>query len=484
MSLRDFGRLALTAAVISALTSTVYSHVEVDTHSIDKRMAIPQNITVGNLSQSIVESLTNNVTAITPPANFTCNGQLWEYTLFENDRVLRGWAGVENYNMTIMSYFRAEPWFCTNGLPKNSTEVPMSEVREFVQLQSQLNQTNNQTTSLATRDAYGVSKRFIWTWAASAFAFSVVGVATSIWGSVCSIYGGFAEEGIASKKACAFASFLGILTAGFGAFSAYKAVTSAAAGVSNIVYQEMYITNYAQRIGDTSAGIGNLGNPFRRRQLTPDSFANVSFHNSTYKLHHHGTGEFHNAYDIFFANKTHPLLTKVSSPKSGNWSTNPTMRIWHQLHPTKEGRVLTVVSPYNPQASSRKREIQCGGGVPGEGGEDQSTDINFNDGPQDQLDYCTENAGNNGNPDQVYYGFDLYDTGTIDEFEDDLGDAFPESNGMVGTASSIADQGNVWDGCVCTKVGGTWTSTGSVQYSWDDTYNGYSECWNANCDGA
>lgn len=87
----------------------------------------------------------------------------------------------------------------------------------------------------------------------------------------------------------------------------------------------------------------------------------------------------------------------------------------------------------------------------------------------------------------MFYRWDLYRTqSAIDEFEDDKGSTYDASNGF---GSSLYDMGTdiynqgTWDTCVSQETNNQWIATGSLQMSWDDVYNGYSPCWNANCDG-
>ncbi|KAK6981546.1 hypothetical protein R3P38DRAFT_2808025 [Favolaschia claudopus] len=89
-------------------------------------------------------------------------------------------------------------------------------------------------------------------------------------------------------------------------------------------------------------------------------------------------------------------------------------------------------------------------------------------------------------PASMYYGFDLYGTkADIEEYQADLGDKFDKENGfepaLVDMAKDIVKR-QAWDTCVCEQVKGNFISTGSIQMSWDNTYNGFSPCWKENCD--
>ncbi|KAJ7848898.1 hypothetical protein B0H13DRAFT_2285197 [Mycena leptocephala] len=89
-------------------------------------------------------------------------------------------------------------------------------------------------------------------------------------------------------------------------------------------------------------------------------------------------------------------------------------------------------------------------------------------------------------PATMYYGFDVHGTkAQIQEFQADLGTTYDKKNGfepaLVDMAKDIVAR-QAWDTCVCEKTQNTWISTGSIQMSWDNTYNGYSPCWKPNCD--
>lgn len=398
------------------------------------------------------------------------------------DRYVRGWDDIEGYNMSVHSYIRAAPWFCSNDtVPQNATYVPYDEVKAFIVAQTALNQTaKSDVRSLSTIAPKELAERFIFGWALAKVFTSVIGLAGTLFGTSCSIYSAFGGQiGSTTKKACAFAGIIGILTGGYSVMDSIRGAR--AASVSSDMFQEMFITNYAERLGDSSSGIGNLGNPFRKRDELHAALRNVTTAGNVYQLHHHETGELHNVLDILSGNRSHPLLAKVSGPHYKDWALSPTLRIWHQAHPTKENRTLTVVSHYN-EATEKivRRQLTCAGA---EGVPVYASPVFTNDAQGDELDRCSQIQGSSS-PDQMYYGFDLYDTSSVPELESHVGDKYAESNGLQPLAAKIADQGNVWDACICNQENGVWESTGSVQYSWDETYNGYSQCWNQGCDNA
>ena len=89
-------------------------------------------------------------------------------------------------------------------------------------------------------------------------------------------------------------------------------------------------------------------------------------------------------------------------------------------------------------------------------------------------------------PGALYYGINTYNPSENSAFDQDMGMGNGNSNGFYEAVDAVANQiesDNVWYSCVCTQENGQWVSTGSLQYSWDNKYNGYSDCFAKNCDG-
>ncbi|CZR54917.1 uncharacterized protein PAC_04802 [Phialocephala subalpina] len=87
----------------------------------------------------------------------------------------------------------------------------------------------------------------------------------------------------------------------------------------------------------------------------------------------------------------------------------------------------------------------------------------------------------------IYVGGDIYTTNEVSALEWDLGTANSENNGFADYYDEVVKDMNneqVWEQCACYMENNQWTATTSIQYSWDNTYNGYSELWNTDCDGA
>jgi hypothetical protein len=200
--------------------------------------------------------------------------------------------------------------------------------------------------------------------------------------------------------------------------------------------------------------------------------------------------------EFYGANITHPVSYYYDGSNGG--MAMP-MQIFHQQHPTNASRMTSHVGIDLTGKSIRKREMLlrkrqnpnnpntwCNGG-PGV--------ANFgppsNDVPAWDVSYCDEddNGGESadGGAGSVYYGFDSYAPNENSALGWDMGlDDSGDQQGFQEAYDAVYEQvsgDQIWDSCVCMQENGQWTNTGSLQYSWDNSYNGYSECWNANCDG-
>jgi hypothetical protein len=195
------------------------------------------------------------------------------------------------------------------------------------------------------------------------------------------------------------------------------------------------------------------------------------FHQGSKYLYHAADGHPVSLAHIFRANATHPLHVY----QHGLYETqNRTVRMWPDINnSTSRLRVNMLAKiPYasNSDTNGTLKKRQCETQQVGQG------TYEVCDGPPA-----------NGGPEDMYYGWDLYGTKkAIDEFEDDEGTTYDNSNGfvngMLAMGNDIYDR-QAWDTCVCQESNNQWIATGSLQLSWDNTYNGYSPCWNANCDG-
>lgn len=177
-------------------------------------------------------------------------------------------------------------------------------------------------------------------------------------------------------------------------------------------------------------------------------------------------------YHLLAANQTQPLV--ISGSKFG---LNQTTHIWLGEHPSNSSRVI-FHTKYPAQENNAtwnmlrkqqkvKRQFE---------GSDDDGDVGEYQGGN--LDYPTD-------PDW-YMGLDFYAYNAAGIIADYFsGDS---DNGGLGwfDAQAIGYTWGyqAWETCVCFQYEGQWIATGSMQASWDETYNGYSECFNADCDGA
>ncbi|KAF9890632.1 hypothetical protein FE257_005763 [Aspergillus nanangensis] len=80
-----------------------------------------------------------------------------------------------------------------------------------------------------------------------------------------------------------------------------------------------------------------------------------------------------------------------------------------------------------------------------------------------------------GNPGAMYYGADQYNPSRSSAWGWDAGMDNPDHNGFVLfmnaiSADIVANQ--AWMGCICNMENYQWYSTGSLQLSWNNQYNG------------
>jgi hypothetical protein len=162
------------------------------------------------------------------------------------------------------------------------------------------------------------------------------------------------------------------------------------------------------------------------------------------------------------------------------------IEFWHQPHARNASRWTThlgVPLSYQALSGNDKRDIVntwCNGQA-------APTSWASNDG--DLIIYeCnpSESGGQSpgGGPGVLYYGIDAYAPNENSAFSWDMGTTNTAHNGFSGAVGGIATltyMSNIWDQCICLMENGQWLATGSLQFSWDDVYNGYSQCWSKNC---
>ncbi|KAJ6505002.1 hypothetical protein C8R45DRAFT_1180948 [Mycena sanguinolenta] len=212
---------------------------------------------------------------------------------------------------------------------------------------------------------------------------------------------------------------------------------------------------------------------------------------------HQVSGKAVTLWDVARANATHPITVLHNHPAfEANHS--HAVNVWSSVHNLNSGMPrlhltvpfsyasnITSTSTATPSEIRRRQTVATS---------HQPTTTNVPAAVESgcsglgQVEECSQ-AGSTvppGAPSTMYYGFDLYGTkADIQEFQDDLGTTYDEQNGFEPAIVAMTDDivaRQAWDTCVCGMTQNTWVSTGSIQMSWDDTYNGYSPCWNANCD--
>ncbi|KAJ7935811.1 hypothetical protein B0H13DRAFT_2304306 [Mycena leptocephala] len=181
-------------------------------------------------------------------------------------------------------------------------------------------------------------------------------------------------------------------------------------------------------------------------------------------VHHHTSGEGVTLWDVARANSTHPI-TVLHSNRAFRANHSHAVNVWLSLPNPGSGVPRfhsTVAFPYSNATSTSTSTAPlrvCSGAVLG------------------QISECVVPGATvpPNAPKTMYYGFDLYGTKAhIEEFQADLGSTYDNENGFVPSIEAmVADvvQKDAWDTCVCQMTQNTWISTGSIQMSWDDTYN-------------
>jgi hypothetical protein len=193
-----------------------------------------------------------------------------------------------------------------------------------------------------------------------------------------------------------------------------------------------------------------------------------------------------------FENRTIPLSRRSDNDTTVN-STTPVLRI-HSAVPLADSQNSSAQT-YNMTGKLQQSTMTHINFYPAPGSSptqrrmtrrDLEISENF-----DQLQFTDhfQNSVNAGEPSGLYYGYDLYGSNAdINEFEADLGTSDDATNGFIDAGLQLGNDyinDNAWDMCVCQQTAETdWVATGSLQLTWDGSYNGYSPCWNADCDDA
>lgn len=216
-------------------------------------------------------------------------------------------------------------------------------------------------------------------------------------------------------------------------------------------------------------------NTYRKRDGLNSSALNeiLSIFNAHIPLYHANDDRQARVWHLFAANETHPIHVYPYGIFPTN---NHTIRVWSE-------NTNNTGAPFRFHTMTK---IPYGNSTL----TNNSTETKRACDPAGQDTICIGDNENipAGAPDQAYYGFDLYGSeSAINEWEDDFGTTEDGSNGFPWAMRTLGQDiydANAWDTCICMETNNQYISTGSLQLSWDYTYNGYSECWNAGCDGA
>lgn len=333
-----------------------------------------------------------------------------------------------------------------------------------------------------------LSERTLFFWASAVAFFSIIGfTANYAFTDFCSwIFGGPSGRGtysITATKVCIdimWTMALMATAAFFFNLGAVSAVTGTAGGTFASA-ANMYIN------GGNYYAAGTIVN--NNKRYLADS-VQIDW-NQTTMLRHGSYDRNLTLLELAGANFTHRSMMRQELPGT-NFSLP--IEFWHQPHPTRPGNYTTHfgIHPSMTADQLAKRHLErrqysqsyCPNG-------ESMYEIQYAAAGGDSIVNCNAYDVNgespNGGPGSYYLGFDDYNPGQVDAWEWDMGTTNMDNNGFADTVNSGVNNiwnGHGWDQCICFKENGQWLATGSFQLSWDNTYNGYSACWNANCDGA
>ncbi|KAJ6464946.1 hypothetical protein C8R45DRAFT_1023519 [Mycena sanguinolenta] len=406
---------------------------------------------------------------------------------------------VEIYNATIhgtdghLRLFNMIPLACPDRHVRTLPREPSSRT------DLQLRDTRTELSNIVFRRGFFSWAKSLLKWVPYATtAISLFGLGECIWE--------WATNGVSIPGATA--CVLGGITTVYGIGGIYQAsvATSLATATTNANFEMVDFTRSWAQIGTQTEMVR------RAENSTFLAAYHALLQNMTIPgARHHASGQAVTLWDVARANSTHPI-TVLHSHRAFKANHSHAVNVWSSVHNPDSGMPrlhFTVPFPYASNTTSNEISTpsellrrQNGLGTATDGAtatlgaaaaiQPSSTSlhppipsgcIHLGDAVE-----CTKTGSTvpAKAPATMYYGFDLYGTkAKIEEFQADLGTTYDEENGfepaIVDMAEDIVAR-QAWDTCVCEQTQDTWISTGSIQMSWDNTYNGYSPCWNTNCD--
>jgi hypothetical protein len=329
-----------------------------------------------------------------------------------------------------------------------------------------------------------LDKRFSWLLGATTLFMKAIGFAGTIMSGLCQIFTALPDyaETAWNKNNCIIG---GVFIISAAVFAGAVAVSgNAALAFTSSVQTWNQLRMSASGAGE--AALDYLFQSFGKRSETdiPELFRNIAeAHRNTGIAKnltlggialtqginlHHPSGYEYNVMDLMGADHLNPLtrnVTVMNHTVEAHW--------WIMPHPVKSNHGVLMHRLPGSHLQNVTDILK------------RQDALNYDgDGYIQQYgqDTSVENGGSN--PD-LYFGMDFYDGPEI--LDNTVGPADQgdgEATQMDADASAYIIQNQSWENCVCFKKDGNWAGTGSMQYSWDQTYNGYSMCYAADCDGA
>ncbi|KAJ7927747.1 hypothetical protein B0H13DRAFT_1024129 [Mycena leptocephala] len=404
---------------------------------------------------------------------------------------------VEIYNAAIhgtdghLRLFKMIPLACSDRHVRTLPREPSSRT------DLQLRDTRTELSNIVFRRGFFSWAKSLLKWVPYAStAIGLFGLGECIW------------EWVAKGISIPGATFcvLGGITTLIGISGVYQAKVAAslATATSNANFELVDVTRSWAQAGTQTDLVRRAKNP------TFSAAYHALLQNSTIPgARHHASGKPVTLWDVARANSTHPITVLHSHP-AFKADHSHTVNVWSSVHNPDSGNPrlhFTVPFPHASNRTStststpsglRRRQNSLTALEPTVTERTSKAILPAKTTLQAALPSgcislgevkdCTRPGSTvpPNAPATMYYGLDVHGTkAQIQEFQADLGTTYDKKNGfepaLVDMAKDIVAR-QAWDTCVCEKTQNTWISTGSIQMSWDNTYNGYSPCWKPNCD--
>jgi hypothetical protein len=296
-----------------------------------------------------------------------------------------------------------------------------------------------------------LDKRFVFGWAAVAAFWKGIGFASKLFSTACIATSTFFSGTKANTAVCVLATISGAVDLASGLINTLRTSGGAVGTVTSNSY--------------TSYNVYTQGNGYEawnnvKRDANDPLHAWLQSHSGL----RHAHGRNHTNLEILTANESHPVIWH--HPVSGAEGAT-----WVVPHPFNSSRNIVTVKPTlrravkNENHNQKEKRDGCIG--------------------EDNGEYTICESRQVIEPSAIV-GLDMYGgpgpDWNVDNAVGGEGSARNGEGQFMSLASGSVNEYQSWENCLCFQDDNTWVGTGSVQYTWDGVYNGYSTCWAAECD--